>query len=68
MQRRGLAIIVTLLGLDLKGPALHPHASVSEPGRQSLDLSPKFLSWLISFINERLPLPLCVILQESHWP
>ena len=68
MQRRGLAIIVTLLALDLKAPALHPHASVSEPGRQLLDLSPKFLSRLISFISKRLPLPLCLILQESHWP
>ncbi len=51
MQRRGLAVIVTLLGLDLKVPARHPQASVSEPGQQLLDLSPKFLSWLISFIN-----------------
>jgi TMEM175 potassium channel family protein len=36
------AIVVTLLVLELKVPALKDHALV--------DLLPKFLSWLISFI------------------
>ena len=37
------AIVVTLLVLELKVPALKDHGSVAE-------LLPKFLSWLISFI------------------
>jgi uncharacterized membrane protein len=44
------AIVVTLLVLELKVPSLQDHHSVSELGRQLLDLLPKFLSWLISFI------------------
>jgi uncharacterized membrane protein len=44
------AIIVTLLVLELKVPSLKDHYSVSELGRQLLELLPKFLSWLISFI------------------
>ncbi|MCC6364596.1 MAG: DUF1211 domain-containing protein [Bryobacterales bacterium] len=44
------AIIVTLLVLELKVPELHSHQSVSELCRRLLDLSPKFLSWLISFV------------------
>ncbi|MFC3108970.1 TMEM175 family protein [Undibacterium arcticum] len=44
------AIVVTLLVLELKVPSLHDHGSVSELGHQLLDLLPKFLSWLISFI------------------
>ncbi len=44
------AIIVTLLVLELKVPSPHDHGSVSELGHQLLDLFPKFLSWLISFI------------------
>jgi uncharacterized membrane protein len=44
------AIVVTLLVLELKVPSLHDHRSVSELGHQLLDLFPKFLSWLISFI------------------
>lgn len=44
------AIIVTLLVLELKVPSLHDHHSVRELGNQLLDLLPKFLSWLISFI------------------
>jgi uncharacterized membrane protein len=45
------AIIVTLLVLELKVPALKDHASVSELTHHLLELLPKFLSWLISFIS-----------------
>src|SRR6266542_4131630 len=44
------AIVVTLLVLELKLPALKDHASVSELAHALVDLLPKFLSWLISFI------------------
>ena len=44
------AIVVTLLVLELKVPVLKDHASVSELGHQLVELAPKFLSWLISFI------------------
>ncbi|MGH7457075.1 MAG: TMEM175 family protein [bacterium] len=44
------AIVVTLLVLELKVPSLQDHHSVSELGHQLLDLLPKLLSWLISFI------------------
>ncbi len=44
------AIVVTLLVLDLSVPALHDARSVHELGHRLVDLLPKFLSWLISFI------------------
>lgn len=44
------AIVVTLLVLELKVPALGDHGSVSELADRLLELLPKFLSWLISFI------------------
>jgi uncharacterized membrane protein len=44
------AIVVTLLVLELKVPSLQDHHSVSGLGHRLLDLLPKFLSWLISFI------------------
>jgi uncharacterized membrane protein len=44
------AIIVTLLVLELKVPAIKDHASVGELAHQLIELLPKFLSWLISFI------------------
>ena len=44
------AIIVTLLVLELKVPSLTDHTSVTELAQRLIDLSPKFLSWLISFI------------------
>ena len=44
------AIVVTLLVLELKVPAVRDHASVGELGHALIDLLPKFLSWLISFI------------------
>ena len=44
------AIVVTLLVLELKVPALKDHASVSELAYALVDLLPNFLSWLISFI------------------
>jgi len=47
------AIIVTLLVLELKVPALKDHGSVSELSHQLVELMPKFLSWLISFIIVR---------------
>jgi uncharacterized membrane protein len=44
------AIIVTLLVLELKIPAMEKHGSVSELTHHLLELLPKFLSWLISFV------------------
>src|SRR5437867_6605973 len=44
------AIIVTLLVLELKVPALKDPHSVRELTHALIDLLPKFLSWLISFI------------------
>lgn len=44
------AIVVTLLVLELKVPELRDHGSVGELGQQLVELAPKFLSWLISFI------------------
>jgi uncharacterized membrane protein len=44
------AIVVTLLVLELKVPSLHDHQSVGELAAQLLELLPKFLSWLISFV------------------
>src|SRR6266699_6627533 len=44
------AIIVTLLVLEVKVPILHDHSSTSELSKRLVDLGPKFLSWLISFI------------------
>jgi uncharacterized membrane protein len=44
------AIVVTLLVLELKLPPLKDHASVSELAHQLVELAPKFLGWLISFI------------------
>jgi uncharacterized membrane protein len=44
------AIVVTLLVLELKIPAVVHHTSVQELAAQLCDLMPKFLSWLISFV------------------
>jgi uncharacterized membrane protein len=44
------AIIVTLLVLELKVPTIKDHANVGELAHQLIELLPKFLSWLISFI------------------
>ena len=44
------AIIVTLLVLELKVPALDDHESVRELGDHLVELLPKFVSWLLSFI------------------
>jgi uncharacterized membrane protein len=44
------SIEVTLPVLELKVPSLHDHGSVSELGYRLLELLPKFLSWVISFI------------------
>ena len=44
------AIIVTLLVLELKVPALKDHGSVSELTHHLFELLPKFLRWLTSFI------------------
>lgn len=38
------------LVLELKVPSLKDHGSVNELTHQLLELLPKFLSWLISFI------------------
>jgi uncharacterized membrane protein len=44
------AIIVTLLVLELKIPAMENRGSVNELSHHLLELLPKFLSWLISFV------------------
>jgi TMEM175 potassium channel family protein len=44
------AIVVTLLVLELKAPELKDRASVGELAARLLELLPKFLSWLISFV------------------
>lgn len=44
------AIIVTLLVLELKVPPLDNLTSADELARRLIDLLPKFVSWLISFI------------------
>ena len=44
------AIIVTLLVLDLKIPVLGEPRSVDELTHRLVELLPKFLSWLISFV------------------
>jgi len=44
------AIIVTLLVLELKVPQLKDVTSVGELGHALVELAPKFVSWLISFI------------------
>src|SRR5262249_16210847 len=44
------AIVVTLLVLELRAPAIHDHGSVAELARALCDLAPKFVSWMLSFI------------------
>ncbi len=44
------AIVVTLLVLELKVPALADHRSVGALAHELVDLLPKLLSWLISFV------------------
>lgn len=44
------AVVVTLLVLEIKVPALADHHSVAELAHQLRELLPKFLAWLISFI------------------
>lgn len=44
------AIIVTLLVLELKAPQLHVPGNVQELAHYLWELSPKFLSWMISFV------------------
>jgi uncharacterized membrane protein len=44
------AIVVTLLVLELKVPHLKDHASVAELAGQLVELAPKLMGWLISFI------------------
>jgi uncharacterized membrane protein len=44
------AIIVTLLVLELKVPPLKDHASVAELAHALVEILPKFVSWMISFI------------------
>jgi TMEM175 potassium channel family protein len=44
------AIIVTLLVLELKVPALNNPRSASELAERLIELLPQFLSWLISFV------------------
>jgi len=44
------AIIVTLLVLELKVPELHQVTSAGELAHKLLDLMPKLISWMISFV------------------
>ena len=44
------AIVVTLLVLELRVPALRDHGSVQELAAALAELAPKFLSWLVSFV------------------
>jgi TMEM175 potassium channel family protein len=44
------AIVVTLLVLELGVPVLRDPRGAAELGHRLIDLTPKFLSWLISFI------------------
>ena len=44
------AIVVTLLVLELKVPSLRDQQSATELAHELLDVLPKFLSWLISFV------------------
>src|SRR5207244_6402303 len=44
------AIVVTLLVLELKVPALRHHASAADLAHHLVELLPKLMSWLISFI------------------
>jgi TMEM175 potassium channel family protein len=44
------AIVVTLLVLELKVPTLRHHASPADLAHHLVELLPKFMSWLISFI------------------
>src|SRR5256885_8707252 len=44
------AIVVTLLVLELKVPALKDHASAGELAHALLEILLKLLSWLISFV------------------
>jgi uncharacterized membrane protein len=44
------AIVVTLLVLELRVPALEDHGSVTELAHALIELMPKFVSWLLSFI------------------
>jgi uncharacterized membrane protein len=44
------AIILTLLVLELKVPALKDHASVGGLLHHLYEALPKFVSWLISFV------------------
>src|SRR5262245_18421822 len=44
------AIVVTLLVLELKVPVLRHHESAADLAHHLVELLPKLLSWLISFI------------------
>ena len=45
------AIVLTLLVLELKVPHLQDPKSVTELGRSLLAITPKFISWVISFVT-----------------
>jgi uncharacterized membrane protein len=54
------AIVVTLLVLEIKVPHVAAHDSLAELGRALVALSPKFVSWVISFLT------VCVIWLNHH--
>jgi uncharacterized membrane protein len=54
------AIVVTLLVLEIKVPHVPDHGSAAALARALLDLAPKFVSWVISFVT------VCVIWMNHH--
>src|SRR5512137_2415535 len=54
------AIVVTLLVLEIKVPHVAEHGSVTALARALLELAPKFVSWVISFLT------VCVIWMNHH--
>jgi uncharacterized membrane protein len=54
------AIIVTLLILELKTPHIQPADSPAGMARAVLDLTPKFVSWVISFLT------ICIVWMNHH--
>jgi uncharacterized membrane protein len=54
------AIVVTLLVLEIKVPHVADHGSIPALARALLDLGPKFVSWVISFLT------VCVIWMNHH--
>ncbi len=54
------AIVITLLVLEIKVPHVEDHGSVAALARALVALTPKFVSWVISFLT------VCVIWMNHH--